>query len=92
MHMNVLVVGMIFVAGCLGGALAFATAALRGANAQKPNYSWSQRGLTIVIAGSAAVIFWTVYGPFACVAVFGAPCDYPPGLTYGQLFGSVLTG
>jgi hypothetical protein len=88
------VIGIVLVAGCLGGLV---NALLAGelklphldvaAHVLRPGWAGN-----VVIGGIAALVFWALYGPFAKTPILGPAAVPKISLTLSELAGSVLTG
>ena len=89
-------IGIVFLAGCVGGFINGRKADSWGLRYKDPKCNtWFPGIMGYVLAGGiAAVVFWGLYGPFTEAPVLGsdAVTDVPLKLTFGELAGSFLIG
>ncbi len=93
------VMALVFVAGCVGGAIPLATnrERFRGGGwgllyKRRACDTWFPGALgQVVVGGIAAVVFWGLYGPWADWPVFGGNA-VPPKFTLSQLVAPILMG
>ena len=92
------VIGLVFVAGCIGG---FVNALLAG-ELELPRYRKECATLYLgwvgnaLIGGVAALVFWGLYGPLAKATILGSVAatasSVEPTLAVGEMCGSLIAG
>ncbi len=92
-----LVIAVVFVAGCLGGLISglFLRPAKIGLSYRDEEIcSTYFPGLlgNVLLGGTAAALFWCLYGPFTGATLIGPPASPEVSLTVGQLASCLLIG